>query len=247
METVILCGGKGTRAYPHTLELPKPLLEVDGRPVLGHVMAIYRAQGFRRFVLAAGYKHELVSEFAATLGDGVDVTVRDTGDGTATGVRVVRCRDDVGPTFFVTYADGLGDVDLRALLEFHRAHPGAATVTTVPLRSQYGTLDVDGDGRVTSFREKALLAEHRINAGFMVFDRHVFDVWEGDDLEREVLPALAARGELFAYHHDGFWESMDTYKDALELTELCHAGDPPWLRRPAGQAGGVAEPGLPAS
>jgi len=229
IDTVILCGGKGTRAYPHTIEVPKPLLHVDDRPVLQHVMQIYREQGFDRFVLAAGYRSDLISEFAAGLDGELSVTVRDTGEDANTGARIRHCRDVVSETFFATYADGLGNVDLTALLAFHHSHPGAATLTTVPLQSQYGTIHIADDGRVNEFREKPRLAEHRINAGFFVFDRRAFGMWEGDDLEREVLPELAHRGELFAFHHDGFWKSMDTYKESLDLTELCRPGPPPWL------------------
>jgi len=147
---------------------------------------------------------------------------------------LARCLDVTSDPFFATYADGLGDVDLQALLDFHRSHAGAATLTSVPLPSQYGTLELDGDGRVGAFREKPRIPGHRINAGFFVFDRRVFDRSVGDDLEREVLPALAEAGELFAYPHDGFWRSMDTYKEAVELSELCAAGDPPWLRSSTG-------------
>lgn len=229
---MILCGGMGTRAYPHTIELPKPLLEVADRPVLQHVMDIYERQGFTRFVLAAGYRSELIADFVSRLSSDLDIRVRDTGELTNTGERILRCSDDVGEVFFATYADGLGDVDLRALLAFHRSHHGAATLTTVPLPSQYGTLELDSEGRVLRFREKPKLPEHRINAGFFVFDRRVFELWDGEDLEREVLPSLAAAGELYAFHHEGFWKSMDTYKESLDLTELCRPGPPPWLRRP---------------
>ena len=233
LTTVILCGGKGTRAYPHTVDVPKPLLHVDGRPVLRHVLDVFAAQGFRSFVLAAGYRGDMIEEFAKTLDDELDVVVRDTGDETGTGGRILACADDVaGDVFFATYADGLGNVDLRALRDFHLSHSGAATVTTVPLPSQYGTLDLDDDRRVRRFREKPRLADHRINAGFFAFDRRAFDAWAGDDLEREVLPALATAGELYAFDHDGFWKSMDTYKESLDLTELCRDGRPPWLDEP---------------
>ncbi len=231
MRTVILCGGKGTRAYPHTVELPKPLLEVDGRPVLQHVLDIFAGQGFGDFLLAAGYRSDLVAQFADNIVADYRVEVLDTGADTNTGGRVWKCRDLLGDTFLVTYADGLGDVDLQALLEFHRGHPGAATLTTVALPSQYGTLEMDEDGCVRRFREKPRLPEHRINAGFFAFDRRVFDIWQGEDLEREVLPRLSATGELYAFDHHGFWKSMDTYKESLDLTELCHPGPPPWLAR----------------
>src|SRR4051812_6608242 len=180
--TVILCGGKGTRAYPHTVDVPKPLLEVAGRPVLQHVMEVYAAQGFQRFVLAAGFKAELIWKFANGLPSSWDVEVLDTGEETNTGGRILRCRDHVEDSFFATYADGLADIDLEALARFHASHGGLATLTTVPLPSQYGTLDCDDDGRVRNFREKPLLPDHWINGGFFVFDKAGFDGWEGEDL-----------------------------------------------------------------
>ena len=237
MKTLILCGGKGTRAYPHTIELPKPLLEVADRPVLQHLMEIYAEQGFREFVLAAGFKHELIESFAAGLPRDWVVDVVDTGEDTNTGGRVRRCADRVGEVFFLTYADGLGNVDLDALRAFHREHAGMATLTTVPLPSQYGTVDFGADHQVSGFQEKPRLLDHRINAGFCVFDRRVFDVWESDDLERGVLPDLARRGELYAFEHHGFWKSMDTYKDAVDLASLCREGDPPWMVPRAREAG----------
>jgi glucose-1-phosphate cytidylyltransferase len=230
MKTVILCGGKGTRAYPHTTEVPKPLLEVAGRPVLRHVMEIYAGQGYTSFVLSAGFKADLIRAFASSAPRGWDIEVVDTGEDTNTGGRILGVRDRVGDTFFATYSDGLGDVDLRALLAFHGSHAGAATLTTVPLPSQYGTIEQATDGRVERFREKPVLSEHWINGGFFVFDRNAFDLWRGEDLEREVLPALGAAGELYAYRHSGFWRSMDTYKDALDLSALAKDGRGPWER-----------------
>jgi glucose-1-phosphate cytidylyltransferase len=227
-DALVLCGGKGTRAYPHTVDVPKPLLHVDGRPVLHHLLGIYARQGFTRFVLAAGYKCELIEQFAAGLPAEWTVEVVDTGVETNTAGRIRACRDRVGERFFANYADGLADVDLRALLGCHAAHGRAATLTTVPLPSQYGTLETDEAGVVRRFREKPRLPDHRINAGFFVLEQRALDLAAGDDLERDVLPGLAASGELVAFRHDGFWRSMDTYKDALELTALCEAGHPPW-------------------
>ena len=230
MRTLILCGGKGTRAYPHTTQVPKPLLEVAERPVLQHVMEIYAAQGFTSFVLAAGFKLEMIEQFAKQLPAEWDVDVVDTGVETNTGGRIARCRERMGDTFFATYSDGLADIDLGELLARHQAHKGSATVTTVPLPSQYGTIVFGEDGGVSSFREKPVLGDHWINGGFFVFDAGAFDHWAGEDLERDVLPALGAAGELYAYKHSGFWKSMDTYKDALELTSLVVEGKGPWTR-----------------
>jgi glucose-1-phosphate cytidylyltransferase len=232
LRTLILCGGKGTRAYPRTLEVPKPLLEVAGHPVLEHVMRIYAGQGFTDFVLAAGFKADLLEAFAATLPSQWRVEVRYTGEDTNTGGRISRCAQIMGQTYFVTYSDGLGDVDLVDLLTFHHDHPGAATMTTVPLPSQYGTIESDPDGRVRRFTEKPRLPDHWINAGFFVLDSRAGDWLVGDDFEREVLPALGSAGELYAYRHLGFWRSMDTYKDALELSALCEGGHPPWQAAP---------------
>jgi glucose-1-phosphate cytidylyltransferase len=241
VKTVILCGGKGTRAFPHTVEVPKPLLEIGDRAMLHHVMEIYASQGFCEFVLAAGYKAELIDAFAETVPSAWSVTVLDTGEDTNTGERVRRCGDVAGDPFFATYADGLGNVDLAALLAFHTGHAGAATLTTVPLPSQYGTIDIDGLGRATNFKEKPQLHDHRINAGFFVFDQRAFESWEGHDLEREVLPHLAGQAELYCYPHEGFWKSADTYKDTQDLSSLCDQA--PWLAEIGDPADRATSPG----
>ena len=231
MQTLILCGGQGTRGQPQTTFVPKPLLGVGDRPILRHVMEIYAAQGFRDFLLAAGYLIEQIEAFAETTPAGWCVEVIDTGAEADTGERVARCRAVLGDRFFLTYGDGVGDVDLDALLAFHRDHGGAATLTVVPLPSQYGTVDVRADGRIERFREKPVLHDHLINAGFMVIEQRAFEWWVGPNLERDVLPALSDAGEVYAYLHPGFWRSMDTHKDATELSALCAAGDPPWRPR----------------
>lgn len=232
--TLILCGGSGVRAYPHTLELPKPLLEVAGRPILRHVMEIYARHGHTRFVLAAGFKAPMVREFATALPQDWDVTVVDTGEETDKADRIERCRNLLAETFFVTYSDGVGNIDLGALLRFHCAHGGGATVTIVPLPSPYGTIDYAQDGRVRDFLEKPSLRDHWINAGFFVMDPEVFDHWAGPDLERDVLPALTRAEKLYAFRHEGFWKSMDTYKDSRDLDDIARQaetreGRPPWL------------------
>jgi glucose-1-phosphate cytidylyltransferase len=228
-KTIILCGGKGTRAYPHTLELPKPLLQVGDRPILRHLLEIFARQGFENFVLAAGFRSDMIVEFAEELPSQWAVEVLNTGVDAGTGSRIAGCRPLIGTTFIATYGDGLGAVDLPALLQFHASHAVAATVTTVPLPSPYGTVECTNESRVVRFVEKPKLVDHWINAGFLVIEERAFEHWAGDDLEREVLPSLAAAGELYAYRHNGFWRSMDTYKDALELSALCSEGDGPWL------------------
>jgi glucose-1-phosphate cytidylyltransferase len=230
MKTVILCGGKGTRAYPHTEKLPKPLLEVAGRPILRHVMEIFASHGHQEFVLATGYLGNQIASFAKDLPSDWKVDLLDTGENAGTGSRLAQCRFVAGDRFFATYGDGVADVDLSQLLRFHIRSRGLATVTTVPLPSPYGTLQfADGD-RVVAFKEKPVLDDHWINAGFFVFEAAAFDSASGEDLEREVLPALAERGSLYAYRHRGFWASMDTYKDALNLSALCDGSTPPWLQ-----------------
>lgn len=230
MRTVILCGGRGTRAYPHTVDVPKPLLEVAGKPVLQHLLESYAQQGHTDFVLAAGYRADLIAQFAETLPAEWMVEVVDTGLDTGTGERIRLVADRAGETFFVNYADGLADIDLGCLLQFHRAHRHAATLTTVPLPSPYGTVDLGPGGRVERFLEKPNLPDHRINAGFFVFNADALARSTGTDLEREMLPSLASIGELHGYEHLGFWRSLDTYKDAVELTALCDHGRPPWAR-----------------
>jgi glucose-1-phosphate cytidylyltransferase len=231
--TVILCGGKGTRAYPHTAEVPKPLLEVAGEPILRHVMEIYARQGFVRFVLAAGFQAQKIAAFADALPSAWEVEVVDTGEDADTGERVWRCRHLLEEPFFLTYGDGLGDVDLHALTEFHTSHGALATLTTVPLPSQYGTIEIAGAGLVTEFKEKPVLKDHWINGGFFVMEPGVWASWGGTNLERDVLPELAGEGQLYAYRHHGFWKSMDTYKDAVDITMLASERTPPWLGTPA--------------
>lgn len=230
MRAVILCGGKGTRAYPHTEVVPKPLLPVAGEPVLGHLLRIYAAQGVTEFVLSAGYLADRIVAFARGLPPAWDVEVVDTGEDAGTAERITGVAHLLDGRFLANYADGLGDVDLAALRARHAAHGGAATLTTVPLPSPYGTITTVDGGRIDAFREKPRLADHRINGGYFAFEPRALDhLAAGPDLERDVLPALAAAGELYAYEHTGFWRSLDTYKDAQELTELAsREGGAPW-------------------
>jgi glucose-1-phosphate cytidylyltransferase len=218
MKVLILCGGQGTRAYPYTRRMPKALMPVSGLPIVEQVMRIYAAQGFTEFVLAVGYlKEDIIKYFQRKRWH---VECIDTGASSDTGERVRRCLDYLTPTFHATYCDGLGDVDLQALVDFHRRHGDVATMTAAPLRSQYGILKSDGDDRIEEFVEKPTLREYWINAGFFVFERSAITDIGGGNLERDVLPELARRRMLRVFRHPGFWRSMDTYKDQQELDAL---------------------------
>jgi len=220
-----------------TEDVPKPLLPIGDRPALEHLVDIYARQGVRRFVLATGYRGEAVRRWAEQTDMDVDLVCLDTGDDSNTGERVRRCAEEVGTRFFVTYGDGLGNVDLAALVRVHTANADTlCTLTTVPLPSQYGTIELAAGDRVSGFQEKPTLSDHWINAGFFVFDREVFDDWAGPDLERDVLPALAGQGRLQAYRHTGFWKSMDTQKDVAEMDRLATEGGAPWLSLPTSRS-----------
>jgi glucose-1-phosphate cytidylyltransferase len=180
-------------------------------------------------VLAAGHRKEMLFDYFEGRFPEWEITILDTGVEADTGDRIRACVDHVGERFFATYGDGLGNVDLEALLRFHREHGALATVTAVPLRSQYGTLQFDKDGRVQSFTEKPIIKDRWINAGFFVFEKSGIADWAGANLESGVLPELAARGQLFTHLHHGFWKSMDTSKDQQEMERLGEDGTAPWL------------------
>jgi len=205
------------------------MLQVGGRPALHHVMDIYARHGVHDFVLAGGYRIDAIRDYRDAFPSSWDVDIVDTGEEADTGDRVLCCLDRLGETFFLTYGDGLGDVDITALRSRHESHGRGATVTVVPLPSQYGTLDVDPADRVVDFREKPSLPDHLINAGFFVINRDVLDRSVTGSLERDILPNLGSRGELFVYRHAGFWKSMDTQKDIQELDQLATREVPPWL------------------
>jgi glucose-1-phosphate cytidylyltransferase len=229
---VILCGGRGTRLQEHTREIPKPLVEIGGQPILWHVIELYAAQGFASFLLATGYKGELIEHFVAATKwpEGVRVRCLDTGLDTPTGGRIKRLEGPLdGRDFCATYADGVADIDLSALLSFHGAHGALATMTVVRPELQFGVTELDGeDGRVLGFREKPR-SEHWINGGFFCFQTAALDYMQSDSvLEREPLERLASEGELRAHRHEGFWECMDTYKDAVALNDLWASGQAPW-------------------
>jgi glucose-1-phosphate cytidylyltransferase len=253
MKAVLLAGGLGTRMREETEFRPKPMVEVGGRPVLWHIMKLLAHQGLNEFVVCSGYKSEYIKnyfwnysamnqDFTIRLGDqsSVDyhgehdesdwaVTVADTGAATMTGGRVKRVQSYVGDeTFLCTYGDGIADIDLDALLAFHRSHGRLATVTSVHPTSRFGVLEIDDDGLVRRFKEKPQV-EGWINIGYFIFEPGVFDYLDDNSvLEQDPLHRLAQDGQLAAFRHEGFWQPMDTYREALLLNELWDSGEAPW-------------------
>lgn len=230
MKVLILCGGKGTRAYPFTEYLPKPMMPVGGSPVIVHLMKLFARQGFTDFVLAAGHRKEMLLDYFEGRNTDWTIDIVDTGEDADTGERIQRCADRLGERFMATYGDGLGNVDLPALLASHSASGATGTMTTVQLRSQYGLVEFDETGRVTNFLEKPVIADRWINAGFFVFESRVFQQWSGRNLENDMLPRLARERQLHVYRHGGFWKSMDTSKDQQELDQLAGSGVAPWTQ-----------------
>ena len=252
MKVVILCGGLGTRLSEQTEVRPKPMVEIGGRPILWHLMHGYAQHGFNDFVLALGYKGEVIKRYfvdycelqndltvslasgQVTAHDGQreDWTVHlvDTGLSTDTGGRLKRLAGWLGnETFLLTYGDGVSNIDINALIAFHRQHGRLATVTAVRPPARFGGMIFNGD-LVTEFTEKPQIGEGWINGGFFVMEPGVLDYIAGDDviLEREPLERLAKDGQLAAYRHDGFWQCMDTMRDVRLLEHLWEAGRAPW-------------------
>jgi glucose-1-phosphate cytidylyltransferase len=254
LKVVILCGGQGTRLREETEFRPKPMVLVGQRPILWHIMKIYAHHGYQEFLLCLGYRGEMIkqyflnyeplnNDFTIHLGsrmridylhshDEQDfrVTLVDTGQETMTGGRVKRVERYIdGDTFMVTYGDGVADVDIGALLDYHRAHGRLATVTATQPPSRFGMLTVGDDGLVARFAEKPQM-DAWANAGFFVFHRRVFDYLDSDQcvLEREPLERLVAEGQLMVYRHHGFFFAMDTYREFQILNALWEEGKAPW-------------------
>jgi glucose-1-phosphate cytidylyltransferase len=254
MKAVILAGGAGTRLMEETVTVPKPMVEIGGRPVLWHIMKIYSHYGINDFVILAGYKGYLIKEYFANyhlhrsdvtfdmvtgekivhsnLADPWRVTVVDTGPGTMTGGRILRARHFIGDErFFLTYGDGLSDIDLEKLLQFHIEKSATVTMTAVKNDSRFGHPSIDEDSYVTVFAEKPSSVEEWINGGFFVVEPEIFDcLIKGDAtiFEREPLEGLSRQGRLAAYRHAGFWKCMDTLRDKVALNEVWQANQAPW-------------------
>jgi glucose-1-phosphate cytidylyltransferase len=257
MKTFILAGGLGTRLSEETALRPKPMVEIGGHPILWHIMNMYAHFGFQEFALALGYKGEIIKDYFLrfhamgsdltldlgsgnfVLHDGVHpnwkVHLIDTGDHTQTGGRIKRLGRllETDRTFMATYGDGVANVDIKTLLEFHKAHGKLATVTAVRPPARFGGLDMDGD-QVVSFAEKPQTGAGWINGGFFVLDRRVLDYIEGDDTSFEGRPMerLTQEGQLMAYRHEGFWQPMDTLREKNMLEDMWNSGHAPWKMWP---------------
>ncbi|MFJ3076641.1 glucose-1-phosphate cytidylyltransferase [Pseudomonas sp. NPDC087029] len=252
MKTVILAGGLGTRISEESHLRPKPMIEIGGKPIIWHIMKIYSHHGINDFVICLGYKGYVIKEYFANYflhmsdvtfdmsenrmhihnrnAEPWRVTLVDTGDNTATGGRLKRVRDYVGDdTFCLTYGDGVADVDIPALIDFHKGHGKLSTVTAVQPPGRYGALDVRGE-QVHGFQEKPLGDGGWINGGFFVLEPGIFDYIEGDDTtwEYEPMRALASNGQLMTHTHRGFWQAMDTLRDRTYLEERWKSGEAQW-------------------
>lgn len=257
MKVVLLAGGFGTRISEESQFKPKPMIEIGGKPILWHIMKEYSYYGYNEFIICAGYKQHVIKEWFADyflLNSDVTfdytkgtndfivhtqhvepwkVTVVDTGLNTMTGGRIKRIQPYIGnEPFFMTYGDGVCDVDINKLLEFHRKHGKTATLTAVMLEQQKGVLDIDGKNAVKSFREKSQNDGAPINAGYMVLNPEIFNYIEGDKtiFEREPLERLANEGQLMSYMHKGFWQCMDTKREMDVLEKMLIKGIAPWKR-----------------
>lgn len=257
MKVVLLAGGFGTRISEESQFKPKPMIEIGGKPILWHIMKEYAYYGFTEFIICAGYRQQYIKEWFANYFlhnsditfdytekkneitihenhcESWKVTVVDTGLNTMTGGRIKRIQKYIGnEPFFMTYGDGVCDVDIQKLLEFHKKHGKIASLTSVFLKQEKGVLNIGGNNAVKAFREKEISDGASINAGYMVLNSKIFDYIENDStvFERESLVKLAEEGELMSYRHKGFWQCMDNKREMEMLEELLALGKVPWKK-----------------
>jgi glucose-1-phosphate cytidylyltransferase len=236
MKTVILAGGLGTRISEETADKPKPMVLVDDKPIIWHVMDIYARQGFKDFVIATGYKSEVISNWVEEEQDislkELSIEILDTGLGTQTAGRIRRCLEFIDEKeIMVTYGDGLGNVNINSLIQFHRSHGKIATVTAVRPPARFGFLHSE-NGLVTEFGEKNQADAGWINGGFFVLNQEVLNYLKNDSdpFEATSLPALVKEKSLMAFHHEGFWQPMDTLREKNELSRFSRQSIPPWIQ-----------------
>ncbi len=257
MKTVILCGGQGTRIRDVADDIPKPMIPIGGKPILWHIMKTYSITGYEDFVLCTGYKGNVIKEFflnyeaftkdfTISLGsdNGIEiygdhdetnwrVTLADTGASAMTGARVKRIEKYIGDdkNFMLTYGDGVSNVNIAALVKFHQSHGKILTLTGVRPPARFGEMEMEENGKVLEFNEKPQAGSGRISGGYFVCRREIFDYLNDREdlvLEQEPMQKLAADGEMMVYHHDGFWQCMDTARDHKLVSELWKNGEAPW-------------------
>lgn len=256
MKVVILAGGFGTRISEESHLAPKPMIEIGGKPILWHIMKEYSYYGFQEFVICCGYKQHVIKQWFAdyylynsdvtfdftqdnkmtvhsNVAEPWKVTLVDMGLNTMTGGRIKRVQPYIGEeTFMLTYGDGVSDVDIAKLAEFHKSHGRMATLTAVSIRQQFGILDIESDHKISSFREKSHSDGGVINGGYMVLEPDIFEYIDGDDtvFEKRPMEKLAEEGQLMAYRHRGFWKCMDTQRDRKQLEDLIAGKNAPWMK-----------------
>jgi len=256
MKAVILAGGFGTRISEESHLKPKPMIEIGGMPILWHVMKSYSYYGYNEFIICCGYKAHMIKEYFAdyylhrsditfdfsaenkmtihnNFAEPWKVTLIDTGLNTMTGGRVKRVKEYIGDeAFMLTYGDGVSDVDISALVEYHKSQGKIATMTAIQPEGRFGVLDINGNSYIHSFREKSKSDSGWINGGFMVLEPKIFDFIEGDStvFEKQPLEQVAKLGELVAYKHSGFWQCMDTQRDKENLEKLIATEQAPWIK-----------------
>ena len=231
MRVILLAGGLGTRISEETSDKPKPMVLIDDKPIIWHLMKIYAIQGFKSFVIAGGYRVDVIQDWAQNLKTDWEIEVLDTGLETQTGGRISACMTHIGnEKVFATYGDGLGSVDLGKLLYFHESHGKLATLTSVRPPARFGVLESE-NGLVTHFGEKSQTDSGWINGGFFVLEPEITNYVEGalEPFETGAIPRLVREKQLMAYHHHGFWQPMDTLRERTELSELARKSTPPWL------------------
>lgn len=261
MKVVILAGGFGTRISEESHLIPKPMIEIGGKPIIWHIMKEYSYYGYHEFIICCGYKQHVIKEWFAdyylynsditfdftdsnrmevhnNVAEPWKVTIVDTGLNTMTGGRIKRIQQYIGDEpFMLTYGDGVSDVDIRKLESFHKAHGKIATVTAVNIRQRFGVLDIQKDGCISSFREKDHSDGGMINGGYMVLNPEIFDYLDDDEtvFEKEPMQRLASEQELIAYKHSGFWKCMDTQRDKQQLEHMISSGTALWMKWQMGQ------------
>jgi glucose-1-phosphate cytidylyltransferase len=230
MEVVILCGGKGTRLSEYTQSIPKPMIEIGGKPILFHIMKFYAGFGHKDFILCLGYKGGAIQKYFKEI-KGWNIKFVNTGEDSNKAERLLKVKDKIkGDIFLVSYGDDLSNVNIKEVINFHNKKNKVVTLTAVPFISPFGILELNEKNEVISFKEKPKL-NHFINGGFYVMKKEIYNfIKQGYDLEKETFEELAKQNQIVAFKHTGFWKSMNTLKDVIELNELYERGNAPWLR-----------------